>query len=166
MRSRATMKRAATCVALALALSGTAGAVHAQNNKVAAEALFEEGRKLMKDGKPQDACPKFADSQRLDPSPSTLLNLANCYEKVGKTATAWATYKEAESQATAAHRADFVGVAQKRAAALEGQLARVTITAASPVDGMEIKRDGVVVGRGEWGVAIPVDAGQHQVEAS
>ena len=31
---------------------------------------------------------------------------------------------------------------------------------------MEIKRDGVVVGRGEWGVAIPVDPGSHTIEAT
>src|SRR5439155_23616159 len=85
------------------------------SHKAAAEALFEEGRKLMAEGKVESACPKFADSQQIDPSSATLLNLANCYEKQGRTASAWATYRQAASLANANGRADHLAVAQKRA---------------------------------------------------
>jgi hypothetical protein len=135
-------------------------------DKVAAEALFEEGRRLVGEGKLEDACPKFAESERLDPSPSTLLNLANCWEKVGRRATAWATYKEAESAASAAKRQDYMAAAQRHAEALATTLARLTISVAQPKDGLEVKRDGVFVGSAEWGVAIPIDAGRHTIEAS
>src|SRR5579884_1229259 len=134
--------------------------------KVAAEALFEDGRTLMAEGKYADACPKFADSQRLDPSPGTLLNLANCWEKLGRAATAWATYKEAASAANAAGRKDYVAAAERHADALASKLAHLTVTVASPVDGLVVKRDGVVVGHAEWGTPIPVDTGSHAVEAS
>src|SRR3954467_9213570 len=97
----------------ALAWSATA---HAQaSQKATAEALFEEGRKLMAEGKAADACPKFADSEQLDASSSTLLNLASCYEKLGRTASAWATYREAASLASANGRAEHLTIAQKRA---------------------------------------------------
>ncbi len=36
----------------------------------------------------------------------------------------------------------------------------------TPVDGMTVALDGVAVGRAEWGVAVPVDPGDHAVEAS
>jgi hypothetical protein len=134
--------------------------------KVTAEALFETARKLVAEGKYVEACPKFADSQRLDPSPSTLLNLASCSEKLGQTARAWATYREAESSAAAANRQDYVAVAKRHADALAPKLSRLTITVARPVVGMDIMRDGELVSPAQWGVAIPVDRGQHALEAS
>jgi serine/threonine-protein kinase len=134
--------------------------------KVAAEALFEQGRALVAEGKFAEACPRFADSQRLDPSAGTLLNLASCYEKLGRTATAWATYREAAGAANAVNRADYVASAQRHADALAQRLAKLTITVPQPVDGLQVRRDGVEVARAEWGVPIPIDVGDHSVEAS
>jgi hypothetical protein len=153
-------------VALSLSLSAGRPCLAAGNDKVAAEALFEQGRSLVAEGKFAEACPRFADSQRLDPSPGTLLNLASCYEKLGRTATAWATYREAASAANAAGRADYVTSAQRHADTLAGRLAKLTATVAQPVDGMLVKRDGVEVTRAEWGVPIPIDSGSHTIEAS
>ena len=133
--------------------------------KVSAEVLFDEGRRLMSDGKAADACPKFAESQRLDPSPGTLLNLASCYEKTGRPATAWATYREGASSAAATGRQDLVATAQRHADALFPTLPRVTVTVATPSDGMAIALDGVAIGHAEWGVAVPVDPGEHSIDA-
>ncbi len=154
-------------VALALALAGRAGAQPESSNNVAAEALFEDGRSLAAAGKYAEACPKFADSQRLGPSVSTLLNLANCWEKLGRTATAWATFREAASAANAAGRKDYLATALRRADALAPKLARLLLTVAPPAaPGLTVKRDGVVVDSAEWGSGIPVDPGTHAVEAS
>jgi hypothetical protein len=160
-----------TLLALAVpfaVLASQVGAAWGQSpdNKVAAEALFEEGRRLATDGKYAEACPKFVDSQRLDPSPGTLLNLANCWEKIGRIATAWATYKEAEGAAQAAGRKDNEATAQRHADSLASKLSRATVQVTQPVDGMEIKRDGQAVSRAEWGVAIPIDPGHHEVVVS
>src|SRR6478609_5404487 len=56
--------------------------------------LFQSGRQLMNDGNYEKACPLLRDSQKADPQPGTLLNLALCYEKQGKTASAWSTYTD------------------------------------------------------------------------
>src|SRR5438552_13565446 len=119
----------------------------AQGNtaKVAAEALFDEGRRLMAEGKAAEACPKFADSQRIDPSPGTLLNLASCYEKVDRPASAWATYREAASLAASTGRQDLVATAQRHADALSPKLARLSVSAASPPAGLAVALDGVTV---------------------
>ncbi len=59
-----------------------ASAQDAAKKKKSAELLFQEGQQLIKDGKHAAACPKFEQSQKLDPAIGTLLNLAHCYELV------------------------------------------------------------------------------------
>jgi hypothetical protein len=134
---------------------------------VAATALFDEGRRLMTAHNYADACPKLAESQRLAPSGGTLLNLAECYEHLGQTASAWAAWKDAAARANAAGKAQAEKMALDRAAVLEPKLARLTVALApdSDVAGLEIKRDGVTLGRAEYSVPIPVDPGTHIVEA-
>jgi len=151
---------------LLLATSVAPAALADGGNKAAAEALFQEARRAMAAGDYATACARFAESDRLDPAAGTLLNLASCFERSGKTASAWATYREAETLARAAKRPDYVGIAEKRAAALESKLPRVTVTVTAKVPGLEVKRDGTVVGESEWGLAIPVDPGPHVIEAS
>ncbi len=163
--------RLAAVVAIGVA-SVTAAAPRtalAQNaNEAAATALFDEGRKLMGERRWSEACPKLAESQRLAPSGGTLLNLADCYEHTGQTASAWAAWKDVAARANAAGKADVEKRALARAAALDASLARLTIAVdpGSDVAGLEVKRDGVAVGHAEFGAAIPVDPGPHVVEAS
>jgi hypothetical protein len=135
-------------------------------SNVAAEALFEDARGLVASGQFAEACPKFAESERLGPSVATLLNLANCWEKAGHTATAWATYREAASAANAAGRKDYLATALRRADGLAPKLARLTIAVTQPTAGLQVKRDGVVVESAEWGTGIPVDTGSHSIEAT
>ena len=59
-----------------------------------AEVLFEDGVRLMKAGQFDEACPKIAESQRLEPRPGTLFTLAECLANDGKIATALARYEE------------------------------------------------------------------------
>ncbi|HEX4478015.1 MAG TPA: hypothetical protein VH142_23165 [Polyangiaceae bacterium] len=130
-----------------------------------AEALFDEGRKLMQSGQYSEACAKFESSQKLDPGVGTMLNLADCYEKVGKTATAWAEFREAISAAHTAGSADRATIAQQRAAALEPKLSYVTIVGWKGQT-VVVTRDGTPVDAAMVGAAIPVDPGRHVIEAS
>src|SRR5438132_715593 len=132
-------------LAAVLALAPRARAETA-SNQAAAEALFNDGRRLVGEGKFAEACPKFAESQRLDPAPGTLLNLGGCYEKNGQTASAWATFKLAASIAKQRGRADFESVAREHIAKLEPRLSTLTITVTARPDGLAVKRDGADVG--------------------
>jgi len=155
-------------VAVAILSGGRARAQISRESQAAAQAIFDEARKLMADGKYAEACPKFAESQRLDPGAGTLLNLANCYEKNGQTASAWATFIDAGGEAKKSAHDDWEATAHKRADLLEPTLSRLTISVpeAAWLDGFEIRRDGAVVPRAEWGSSLPVDPGRHVIVAT
>jgi tetratricopeptide (TPR) repeat protein len=137
-------------------------------DKAAAQSLFDEGRKLMTEGNFAQACPKLAESQKLDPGVGTLFHLADCYERLGQTASAWAGFLEAASTAKSLGQGDREKVAKDRAAGLASRLSKLTISSplSEALPGLEIKRDGAVVGRALWGTAIPVDPGPHTVDAT
>jgi serine/threonine-protein kinase len=162
--------RRSLAVALVVLAASTPSVASAQNatDPAAAEALFKQARQLMAEGKYADACPKLAESQRLDPGTGTLLNLATCYEKNGQIASAWATYKSAATAAQNANELDRAKLARSRAASLEAKLPTLTIVVAPGADrpDLTVTRDGEPVGRPAWGTPIPVDPGAHAVQAS
>jgi hypothetical protein len=137
-------------------------------NRVAAEALFRRARELLEEGKYAEACEKLEASQRLDAAVGTLLNLARCYEQIGRTAAAWATYREAIALARASGQMDRADSARRAADALEPKLPRLTIEVSPEAadQHVSVSRDGVGVGPQLWGVPIPIDPGKHRIEAT
>ena len=161
------MRREIACVALSMALFGAHGLAHAAGDKAAAEALFDQGKKLMATGNAAAACPKFEESLRSAPGLGTMLWLADCYEVTGRTASAWGEFREAA--AFAAERGDpREKIARKRAAALDPKLSKLVIAVPKDraVPGLEIRRDGIVVKDAAWGTEVPVDPGTHTIVAS
>src|SRR3954451_13696444 len=67
--------------------------------RATAEALFEQGTELMGRNQLASACEKFEASEQLDAALGTMLRLADCQDRVGKTASAWAMFREAASVA-------------------------------------------------------------------
>lgn len=138
--------------------------------RAAARTLFEQARTLAHDGHVAEACPRFEESQRLDPGMGTLFNLADCYERIGKTASAWSAFLEVADAAKSAGQVERESLARKRAAGLEKGLARVALALAEADRGpsvhVALTFDGRAIGEGALGVAVPVDAGPHDVAAS
>lgn len=160
-------RRLAWLCLLAVALSAPK-TVLAQTpaQKAAAQVLFEEARSLVKQGNWEDACPKFAESQKLDPAGGTLLNLANCYEKVGKTASAWILFVEAEADARRGGRKRRAEEAKRRSEALKPKLSTLRIDVPERVPGLLVKRGDEEVSAVQWGSSVPVDPGTHEITAS
>lgn len=131
-----------------------------------AAARLDEARALMDQGRFAEACPKLEESERLNSTGKALLNLADCYEKNGQTASAHARFEQAADRALAARRADIEKLARSRARELERRLSTLTITVARDRPGLEVRRDGALVPRSSWATAIPIDPGVHRVEAT
>jgi len=129
----------------------------------AAEAMFQEGRRLLAEGQTAEACARFAGSFAIEASSGTLLNLAYCHEKQGKTASAWAEYRAATRLSRSQGREDRARVAEEKVAGLEPKLARLTAVADEPVPGEAIATETGTLGEGAIGVAVPIDPGLHTV---
>lgn len=160
-------RAALSCILVALTFSMPASAEPTSDERALALTLFARGRTAMNDGDLETACRSFAESQRLDPGGGTLLNLAVCHERQGKTATAWTEYSEALAAARRDGRSDRVELALERKRDLEGRLARleVVVPAGAAREGLRIVRDGTAIPVEAWGVAVPVDPGEHSVVA-
>jgi hypothetical protein len=129
-----------------------------------AQQRFEEGRALLKEGHPAEAIPKFVASIASEPTVAALLNLADCYEKVGKLASAHARFRQAQELA---RDKDTVRSeeARKRAEILEPRLSTITLLPPPQTAGVRVWVDGVEVRAAEWGKPHPYDAGPHEVIA-
>jgi serine/threonine-protein kinase len=137
-------------------------------DKAASVTLFKEGKAFMKKGKYVEACAKFEASLALVPGVGTRLNLGDCLERLGKTASAWAVYRDAEMAAADRASAEYkLREAKKRTARLEARLSRLTVTLAPGADvaGLEVERDGTRMQQVVLGNAIPLDPGEHVVAA-
>ncbi len=169
--------RAAICdflfSSILLGASLFAGEAHGQPNspqsKTMAEALFQEGERLFNQGAYAEACPKLEESQELDPALGTAFRLAECYEKQGKIASAWSLYLEVANKLAGAGEPAKAERVRKRAAVLEPKLPKMVVEvpqSMAELPGFEVRRDGVVMGRASWGVALPVDPGERVVRVT
>ena len=158
-------------LAVSVAAPRAALAQATPQDQAVAQSLYDEAKKLMAASKWTDACPKLEESQRLDPTPVTEFYLADCYERAGRTASAWTTFLDlaaTEHKSGGAKAAEREKVARDRAKALEPKLSQLVIDvpAAVRVPGLVVKRDGEVVREGQWGAQLAVDPGKHTFEAS
>jgi hypothetical protein len=128
----------------------------------AAEVLFREGRKDLEANKYQEACQKFAESERLDPAAGTLMNLATCEEKLGMLASAWQHWREAIDALSAGD--ERVPFARARVNDLEKRLPRLTVVLPADTNPRaRIFRDEVELGKASQKTPLPVDPGPHTI---
>jgi hypothetical protein len=158
----------ALCAA-SLVLPARAHAESSASQKAASESLFDDGVKAMKAGHFADACPKLEESERIDPGIGTLLYLGDCYEKTGRTASAWATFREAASTAQAQGETERARIAGARADRLQAGLSKLAVRIApetAQLSSLRVTRDNAPIAVTLFGVAIPVDPGKYHIVAS
>lgn len=134
-----------------------------------AEMLFQQGVALMNAGHAIEACPKFEESQKLDPATGTLMALAQCYETRGSLASAWPVYLEAAASAHRANDFDREKAARARAQALTPRFPKLVVSVAGGANGivgLRVTRDNTPIGAAQRGTALPVDLGPHTLRAT
>jgi hypothetical protein len=162
-------RAAATALGLGLGLALASPRASAQPQPGAspamAEALFQQARDLFKQERYAEACPRFAESQRLEPKLGTLLNLAVCHEKIGKIATAWAEYTSAATIARRDGAKDREEFAREQVAILEKKIARVVVQVDASAAGPSVTLDDQPLDRAALNTPLPIDPGQHRISA-
>lgn len=128
----------------------------------AAEALFNEGNKLMAEGKVVEACNAFEASNRAEPVAGTLLHLGACRERNHQLASAWSAYSDAQARAQDPVKRD---IAAARLAALEPRLSYLTVSVpdSSRIDGLSITRNGAAFDPSLWNRKLPIDGGDYVI---
>ena len=154
--------------ALALLQPSSLSAQASADDKAAAEALFDQGLTHMREGKVEQACGELERSQSLERGIGTMLYLAECYEKLGRNASAWALFREAASVAAAQGETERARVGAQRADRLAPTLSRLAlqVPAENRIEGFELTRNGQPVREASWAVAVPVDPGEHALAAT
>lgn len=150
-----------SCLAPQVARAQTGAA-----QKAVAAQLFDDAQALAAKGEMAQACAKYAESERLDPQLGTLLYLGDCYDKLGKTASAWASFKDAVEIASQRND-EREAAARAKLAELTPKLSRLTIEIGSgaPPE-IQIRRNGALLGQTLIGSPLPVDPGEHTIVAS
>jgi tetratricopeptide (TPR) repeat protein len=164
MRLRLRSRSLGLHMLLGVATLALAPAAYADDDAPAL-VLFKEARALVNDGKYAEACPKFEASLALEVGVGTQFNLADCWEHIGRTASAQKLFLGAAASAKASGQADREQVLRDRAAALEPRISKLVIDVSDTSPHLSVKRDDLPLDEEQWGKAIAVDAGKYELSA-
>lgn len=157
-------------LALVLSRAALADAPDAKRDAAAAEVLFRAGVAALAGHDFDTACAKFEASLELDPAVATLLQVAECHERQGALAQAWADVSRASvlNRDTPGdqRRRDLDAYANALLRRLEKRVPRLRILITSPPPGLALRRNDVLLPNAAVGEAIPMDAGDVRIEAT
>lgn len=134
-------------------------------NVALAQSLFDAGRSLMDERKYAEACAKFEESNRLDESAGTVLNIGKCLELQGKTASAWAMYKRTVVLGNATNKPRQVALAEQYLTAIEPRLARLSVSVEGDTPGLIVHAGESELGAASRGVPVVIDPGSVEIRA-
>jgi hypothetical protein len=167
--SRWARGRAFVGVSLSMALG--AGAMQARADRPEAvdraQALFEQGLRLVDAGRYPEACARFKSAQSLVMGIGVTLHLGDCYEQTGRLEDAWNEFRRAEDMASSVH--DNRGAtAGERAVHLWPMLPKLKIVVSSraAVAGLVVTDQGTDVDRSVWDTERPVEPSMHHLRAT
>jgi len=157
--------RSIRCVLSALTLGTCSLAARAQEAESPARALFKEARELAGKGDYAAACPKFEQSLALEVGLGTQFNLADCWEHVGRPASAQQLFLGAAASAKAVGQTEREQVLRERATALAPRISKLVIEVNSSDPKLTVKRDDLPLDVEQYGRAVAIDPGTYVITA-
>jgi len=159
-------RRAFVPAALVLAIVAAAPTASAQEtlDPAAAREHLTQGYKLKQQGNLKEALPHLIESLRLDPKLKTIINLADCEEKLGMLVEAQNHWLMARDTAGREGDSRVKQEAEQRLASIQQRMPRLNIQLpfGFPSDG-QIYRDEVLLGRVSLNTALPTNPGEHKI---
>ena len=149
-------------VLVALSFSTT---LRAADPPTPARVLFKDARELVTQGNYPAACAKFEQSLALEAGLGTQFNLADCWEHIGRTASAQALFVGAAASARAGGQSEREQVLRERAAALEPRIPHLVIEVADTDPKLIVKRGELPLDSDAYGKAKAVDPGHYEIVA-
>jgi hypothetical protein len=140
-------------------------ATQASSTEVTGKELFDAAKQLYDEGRYEDACRTFEESAKVRRGIGVQYQLANCWERIGRTASAHALFLEVAEATRWQGQYDRERLARQRAQALESRLSYLQIVVRAPEPGLELKRDGLPIAPPRWAAPIALDAGDHEIHA-
>lgn len=137
----------------------TTGTSHAQNHP-----SFDRALKLMRDSKFEEACPLLETALAAEGTMIVRFRLAECYEQIGKLASALNAYQVVAGEAALSNMKDREAFAKKKAAELEPRVPRLKLIIppeVGAITGLQITVDGKAIHRTDWGHGVLLDLGPH-----
>lgn len=163
------MKRA-LCLGIGAMLWAQAAPLLADEpDRAAAEVLFERGKERLAAGDDDGACKLFAASRAIEATPSSLIKVARCQTRMGRHASAWMAYVDAEKlnhgEPDEARRIEIQSVIDREKGSARGRAAHVTVRVEGGTDDVVVVRGTTRLPRAALGEALPVDPGEVVVIA-
>jgi hypothetical protein len=154
--------------AVAVLLTGLAAtsAAHADAaaDRAPAREHLSKAQDLKKQGQLAEALAELEESERLEPKLSTLLEVADAAEQLGKLVEAQAYWGAARDMAKHDEKPQSRARAEQRLAGVEKRLAHLTLQlAAGAPAGAQVYRDDALLEPASLGIALPENPGDHVV---
>jgi hypothetical protein len=148
------------------ALAADTEATGSEADRAQAQALFDEAARLTEEGKFEAACGKLEQSYAAHAGVGTAYNLARCWQKIGRTASAYRLFETVVKKTAELGQTEREQAARQRLDALLPKLSRLRIDLTARTPRTEVRRNGELVPQGDWEKPIPLDPGQHEVSVS
>jgi hypothetical protein len=132
------------------------------------ERLFDRGReKMATPASLDEGCRLLEQSYELQKRGDTLLNLAECHRRQGKTATAWREFDEAIKYAQEVEFTEAIKAAEGLRDHLATMLSRLRVDVpSSKLPDLKVWLDGKELPSAQWGEPLFVDPGPHAIRAT